>query len=497
MKKLSIQSAAAWVVLVVLLPWSASARVAPGSRTLPQGAGTVTQDSGPACACNFSSVAGVGDLDRDGRADYAVADEKSSTVAIFHGPRPAEGASIPLGSADATFSVPTTARLEIRVAAGGDVNGDGWRDVLIGTPGDNAGGASAGAVYVLYGPIFGHLSPSSLNVAKIVGVAGSSAGSAIASGGDINGDGKSDILIGAPGLGGTGGVHVVRGPVIGVRTLPGVAVLTMTGPSLGSEAGLSVAGGVNLVAGAEPDIVVGAPFADPGQRRDAGEVFVIAGANTGTFPLEGGGFQFDGVSPQEFAGYDVAIGELTGDAHADVVIGAPGPFHQGANGKVYVVPGGPSMEPGPLPAGGRTLAGETGASSGARLAVGDVSGDGKDDLAVDGASYNHGAGVVDVLYGPVASSQTATPLSSANARLVGPGSEFLGTVAAVGDIDRSCGGDLVIGGTTKTYVVHQTECGAVSSLLHPIIDSTCLLNATVCTQLHSANRNIVWGRLGL
>ena len=87
------------------------------------------------------------------------------------------------------------------VGGAGDVNGDGLGDILVGANEDDAGGGGAGAAYLLYGPAVGAMSLSEAD-AKLIGEENEdSAGQSVAGGGDTNGDGFADVLVGAPNFG--------------------------------------------------------------------------------------------------------------------------------------------------------------------------------------------------------------------------------------------------------------------------------------------------------
>ncbi len=82
----------------------------------------------------------------------------------------------------------------VSVATAGDVNGDGYSDVIVGSYGDDAGGLNAGRAFIYFG------GPNMDNIADVTltGAAASNAfGFAVALAGDVNGDGYSDVIIGA------------------------------------------------------------------------------------------------------------------------------------------------------------------------------------------------------------------------------------------------------------------------------------------------------------
>jgi Ca2+-binding RTX toxin-like protein len=282
-----------------------------------------------------------------------------------------------------------------------DLNGDGKAEILVGAPGNDAGGADAGAVYVVFGKSTGSIVSLS-NVAagtggyKIIGDgSGDQAGLVLGTIGDLNGDGKAEILIGTPDsqAGGTnsGAVYVAFGKSTGTaldltNVAAGTGGFRIKGEAQ-SDAGAAVAGIGDVNGDGLQDILVGAPRSDSAYvvfgKADGAEVD-LANVAAGI-----GGFKIVGEVAGDLDSLSVAGGaDLNRDGIADFVIGASGNEEGGANsGAVYVVWGGGSgtvdLSLVAQGIGGAKIVGPAGSLTGSSVAItGDVNGDGAADLMI-------------------------------------------------------------------------------------------------------------------
>ncbi|MBI5515040.1 MAG: FG-GAP repeat protein [Deltaproteobacteria bacterium] len=209
------------------------------------------------------------------------------------------------------------------VASAGDVNGDGYSDLVVGSPNASPGGrGGAGTVSVFQGGATGlAVSPSLVLEGS---VAYDNLGVAVAAAGDVNGDGFSDVIAGADrdapdGRTQAGSVRVYLGGSGGLSTSPRWA---FGGPTAGDFLGNAVSGAGDFNGDGYADVVVGAPKASPMGRSEAGSVRVFLGSPFGV----AGSPQIvlDGTSPGDEFGRSIAgTGDLNGDGISDLVIGAP------------------------------------------------------------------------------------------------------------------------------------------------------------------------------
>ena len=258
------------------------------------------------------SVAGTGDLNGDGRADFILgaylADpfnrSNAGSAFVYSG---FNGSLI--YQKDGAFNGD---RLGGSVAAAGDVNADGRDDFIIGAERANpAGRIDAGSAFVYSGR------DSSLLYRKDGATAGDEQGFSVAGAGDLNGDGKADFIVGAPlaspsGLANAGSAYVYSGS-------DGALLYQKDGAGSSNYMGNSVAGAGDLNGDGRPDFIVGAPGASPGGLAAAGSAYIYSGADGALLYQKGGAAIGDGLGTY---GSIAGAGDVNGDGGTDFIIGA-------------------------------------------------------------------------------------------------------------------------------------------------------------------------------
>lgn len=375
------------------------------------------------------------------------------------------------------------------VSAGGDVNGDGLADVLVGAPFYSNGGANPirGRAYLLYGPVGGDPNLEDADVRLDGQSNDDQAGDGVAIVGDVDGQGGDELVVGAPTYDGTGSrrgrVYLVGAPAPGTVRLD--AFPWFTGEVNDDMVGWAVAGAGDIDGDSLADILVGAPqypvdYADGGP----GKAYLFHGD-----PVPGQAFaspaaRLFGRAPGDSAGHSVAgPGDTDGDGLADVLIGAPFDDTRGTDaGAAYLVLGDRAAGEVDLGDADGIFLGED-AFNTAGWAVGaggDVDGDGLADLVV-GADWNstagRNAGAAYLVLGRAAPGQAV--LSDADARFAGeqPDDRAGGSVGIAGDLDGDGHADVLIGATGVDTAV--TNAGAAYVVYGPVWGGVSLADADV------------------
>ena len=321
------------------------------------------------------SVAGAGDINGDGLDDVIIgARFASPNGAAFAGNSYVVfGRSTGFAPAIALASLNGTSGFRLEgigeadrngwaVSAAGDVNGDGFDDLISSAVGSSVAGTNAGSCYVVFGRNSGFaavIPVSALdgsNGFRLDGAAaGDFAGVSVAAAGDVNNDGIADLLIGSTGsdAGGmdAGRIHVVFGRTTG---FPAAVDLGSTNGNDGfrveGAAAMDVLGSAVSAAGdfnddGIDDVLIAAAGADP-NGASSGSSYLVFGRTGGFAPvfsasaLDGSnGFRLDGVAAGDRAGRSMAaLGDINGDGVDDVIVSASNADSNGTDaGSSYVV----------------------------------------------------------------------------------------------------------------------------------------------------------------
>ncbi len=296
------------------------------------------------------------------------------------------------------------------VAGVGDVDGDGLADFLASAPFNDEAATNAGQTYLILGTAAAYTQDTDLSTvdASFLGEASEDrAGTAVAGAGDVNGDGLDDLLVGSAvndeAASNAGQAYLVFGREAGwaMDTSLADSDASFTGVEFNDEVGYSVAGVGDVDGDGFDDILVGAKYEDVFDVND-GAAYLFLGSDSGWTmdrTIDYADASFAGMAADDRAGHRVAAaGDIDGDGFDDMLVTAPTNDEADIDaGQIYVIMGhdqGWAMATPLDEAASASMLGEGRDDYlGTAAGLGDVDGDGLGDLLF-GALYNDGGGTM-------------------------------------------------------------------------------------------------------
>jgi hypothetical protein len=451
------------------------------------------------------SVAGAGDVNGDGYDDvivgayhYDAGEADEGAAFVFLGSPSGIANGDPSTAAALIQSNQAGAEFGISVAGAGDVDGDGYDDVIVGARFYDDGETDEGAAFVFRGGASGVsgctpgspplCAPSDAVAQLESNQAFALLGAGAAGAGDVDGDGYADVIVGAylydNGQEDEGAAFVFLGGASGIsgcapgsppRCAPGDAAAQLESNQAFALLGLDVGGAGDVDSDGYDDLIVGSPLYDAGQSNE-GAAFVFLGSASGVVGGDPGtaAAQLESEQADANFGFSVATaGDVDADGYADVIVGADEyDADESGEGAAFVFLGSASgisaCAPGtpprcrPSDAAAQLEANQEGADFGISVAgAGDVDSDGYDDVIVGAHLYDSGQtdeGAAFVFLGDSSGIADGTPIAAAARLQVDQADSGFGrSVAGAGDVDADGYADVIVG--APTYDSDETDEG--------------------------------------
>ena len=274
------------------------------------------------------------------------------------------------------------------VANAGDVNGDGFDDIIVGAiDADDGATTDVGTATVFHGSATGISTTPDLTIKGAS--AGTRLGNFVSSAGDVNGDGFDDVCISAETATLIGSSYVHLGSATGVTASPAT---TLTGENASDVFGMTCRGAGDLNGDGYDDIVIGATEYDATGTNNEGAAYVYYGSGTG-IPTAWSK-KITGTQTSEHLGFSAGAGDINGDGYDDLMLGAYG--YDAENGRSFLYLGSAS---GIGDTADKTIPSSILQRFGLPLPGKDYSGDGLSDVTIGAPEYTGSTGAAYTYYG--------------------------------------------------------------------------------------------------
>ena len=391
----------------------------------------------------YAQIATAGDVNGDGYADVIIGEpvnaESTDGMAYLYLGSATGLAGSPAWSVEGN-QVGDRFWFGGSVSTAGDVNNDGFDDVIVGASRYSNGEDEEGAVFVYLGSADG-LSRAAFWMEES-DQAGAGFGASASTAGDVNGDGFSDVIVGAPwyvvGEIETGAAFVYRGSTSGLAVSP---AWSAEGNQENARFGTSVSTAGDVNNDGYNDIIVGAPWYDNGEFNE-GVAYVYLGSASGL--AANPAWSAEGNQTGASFGSSVSTaGDVNGDGFDDVIIGA-GSYDNGEEdeGAIFVFPGtaeGVSDTP------WLRDSNQAGAGLVSVSTAGDVNGDGYDEIVAGSRRYDYNeeenVGAVFIWFGTEKGPLNNPVVLEGNQA----GAWFGGSVSTAGDVNGDGFDDVIVG----------------------------------------------------